>query len=111
MDRRSFIMALVGGMAAAGLGGIASAEAAGTAPSSTGLQPLPRREDAPLPEEAVSAQTKEALDKGEAKFTQYYYYRRPRYYARPHYYARPRYYGPRYYARPRYYYRPRRYYY
>ncbi len=51
-----------------------------------------------------------ALDKTDAEFSQYYYYRRPRYYARPRYYVRPRYYyRPRYYARPRYYYR-RRYY-
>ena len=47
------------------------------------------------------------VDKADADYSQYYYYRRrPRYYARPRYYYRPRpryYYRPRYYARPRYY--------
>lgn len=104
MDRRSFLMTLVGGLAAAGMGGIAAAEAA-----QPKLAPLPDAEPN-KGEEAVTAEMKEALDKTDAEFSQYYYYRRPRYYARPRYYVRPRYYyRPRYYARPRYYYR-RRYY-
>ncbi|WP_306225181.1 hypothetical protein [Bosea beijingensis] len=104
MDRRSFLMTLVGGFAAAGMGGIAVAEAA-----QPKLAPLPDTEPN-KGEEAVTAEMKEALDKTDAEFSQYYYYRRPRYYARPRYYVRPRYYyRPRYYARPRYYYR-RRYY-
>ena len=104
MDRRSFLMTLVGGFAAAGMGGIAAAEAA-----QPKLVPKPDAEPS-KGEEAVTAEMKEALDKTDAEFSQYYYYRRPRYYARPRYYVRPRYYyRPRYYARPRYYYR-RRYY-
>ena len=51
----------------------------------------------PEPDE-LPEELKEGLDKTDADFSQYYYYRRPRYYRR-HYY------------RPRYYYRPRRYYY
>ena len=73
MDRRSFLMTLIGGVAAAGFGGIAAADAA---------QPKP----APQPDtgaakgdEAVPAEMKEALDKTDAEFAQYYYYRRPRY--------------------------------
>ncbi len=104
MDRRSFLMTLVGGFAAAGMGGIAVAEAA-----QPKLAPVPDAEPN-KGDEAVTAEMKEALDKTDAEFSQYYYYRRPRYYARPRYYVRPRYYyRPRYYARPRYYYR-RRYY-
>lgn len=104
MDRRSFLMTLVGGFAAAGMGGIAAAEAAQPV-----LAPKPEAEPA-KDGEALTAEVKEALDKTDAEFSQYYYYRRPRYYARPRYYVRPRYYyRPRYYARPRYYYR-RRYY-
>ena len=96
MDRRSFLMTLVGGFAAAGMGGIAAAEAA-----QPKLAPVPDTEPS-KGEEAVTAEMKEALDKTDAEFSQYYYYRRPRYYRR-HYY-RPRYYvRPRYYARPRYY--------
>jgi hypothetical protein len=96
-------MTLIGGMAAASIGGIAVAEAA---------QPNPAPLPGPLPagdDEAILAKAKEELDKADAEFTQYYYYRRPRYYARPRYYVRPRYYyRPRYYARPRYYRRYRR---
>ena len=105
MDRRSFLMTLVSGFAAAGMGGIAAAEAA-----QPKLVPVPDAEPT-KGDEAVTAEMKEALDKSDAEFSQYYYYRRPRYYARPrYYYRRPRrYYRPRYYARPRYYYR-RRYY-
>ncbi len=104
MDRRSFLMTLVGGFAAAGMGGIAVAEAV-----QPKLAPVPDAEPN-KGDEAVTAEMKEALDKTDAEFSQYYYYRRPRYYARPRYYVRPRYYyRPRYYARPRYYYR-RRYY-
>jgi hypothetical protein len=101
VDRRSFIMTLIGGVAAASLGGAAVAEAA---------QPKP----APMPEPAaggdqLAADTVDALDKTEAEFSQYYYYRRrPRYYRRPVVVYRRR---PRYYARPRYVVRRRRYYY
>lgn len=103
MDRRSFIMTLIGGMTVASLGSVAVAEAA--APKAvpvTGPTPEPAK-----PDQEIAAEMKDALDKSDADFSQYYYYRRrPRYYARPRYY-RPRYYRPRYY-RPRYYYRPRR---
>ncbi len=99
MDRRSFLMTLVGGLAAASLGGIAAVEAAQPA------RPA-KREGTPSEEpEAVTAEMREALDKADAEFSQYYYYRRPRY----RYYRRP-YYLPRYYYRPRYYHRPRYYY-
>lgn len=98
MDRRSFIMTLIGSMAAASIGGVAAVEAA--QPKAVPVpDPAPARHD-----EAVTAEVKDALDQTDAEFSQYYYYRRPRYYARPRYYYRPRvYYRPRYYARPRYY--------
>jgi len=104
VDRRSFIMTLIGGMAAASIGGIAVAEAAQPKPGSL-PNPLPAGDD-----EAILAKAKEELDKTDAEFSQYYYYRRrPRYYARPRYYVRPRYYArPRFYGRPRYYRRYRR---
>lgn len=94
MDRRSFIMALAGGLAAAGTGGIAAAQAA-----------QPRPVPAPGPQrEEVASELAEGIDQTDAEFSQYYY-RRPRYYRRryyrPRYYVRPRYYRPRYYARPR----------
>lgn len=103
VDRRSFIMSLIGGMAVASLGGLAAAEAAQPA-----TRPEAKPEPAPANDvEAVTAEVKDGLDKAEADYSQYYYYRRrPRYYARPRYYYRPRpryYYRPRYYARPRYY--------
>jgi hypothetical protein len=101
VDRRSFIMTLIGGMAAASIGGVAVAEAA--QPKSAPFpDPAPAKDG-----EAVAPEMKDALDKTDAEFSQYYYRRRPRYYARPRYYYRPRYYRPRYY-RPRPYYRPRR---
>jgi hypothetical protein len=104
MDRRSFLISLLGGMAAAGLGGAAVAQAAA---------PVTAPEPAALPaggsDEPVSEAMAEGLDKADTEFSQYYYYRRrPRYYARPRYY-RPRYYRPRAYYRPRYYARPRYY--
>jgi hypothetical protein len=76
MDRRAFITALIGGMAVAGLGGMAVAEAATPRPS-----PLP---DAADGDRAVSPETQEALDRNEAGYSQYY--RRRRYYRR---YRRP----------------------
>ena len=81
MDRRSCIMTLIGGMAAASIGGVAVAEAA--QPKSAPLPgPVPAGDD-----KAVLAKAKEELDKTDAEFSQYYYYRRrPRYYARPRYY-------------------------
>lgn len=102
MDRRSFIMTLIGGMTVASLGSVAVAEAAAPkAAPVAGPTPEPAK-----PDEQVTADMKDALDKSDAEFSQYYYYRRrPRYYARPRYYYRPR---PRYYYRPRYYRRPRR---
>lgn len=103
MDRRSFVMALFGGLAAASVGGIAAAEAAQAKPVPTPT-PEPKAAEGG---EALDAETSTALDKADADFSQYYYYRRPRYYRRPYY--RPRYYRRPYY-RPRYYYRPRPYY-
>ncbi len=97
MDRRSFVMALFGGLAAAGVGGIAASEAA-----QPKLTPVPTPDPAKAPEE-LSAEAKDGLDKADTEFSQYYYYRRPRY--RRYYYRRPR-----YYYRPRRVYR-RRYYY
>lgn len=102
MDRRSFIFSLVGGLAAASISGMASAEAAKPGPT-------PERAAG----EDLASGAAEALDGAEAEFSQYrrrrYY--RPRY--RRRYYRRyPRYYRrPRFYRRPRYYYRPRRRYY
>lgn len=58
MNRRSFVLSLFGGLAAASLGGTAIAQAA------TDLPPI-----APAPEE-VDASTKAALDKAEADFSQ-----------------------------------------
>ena len=94
MDRRSFVMALFGGLAAASVGGIAASQAA-----QPKLAPLSAKKPEELPEEL-----KEGLDKTDADFSQYYYYRRPRY-------VRRYYYHPRYYYRPRRYYYRRRYYY
>lgn len=91
MDRRSFVMALFGGLAAASVGGIAASEAA-----QPKLVPVPPKDPAKASED-LPTEVAETLDKTDAEFSQYYYYRRPRY--------------RRYYARPRYYYRPRRYYY
>ena len=81
VDRRSFLMTLVGGLAAAGMGGIAAAEAAQpkVAPPAPAPQPEPAQ---PKGDETVTAEMKKALDKTDAEFSQYYYYRRPRYYRR-----------------------------
>lgn len=98
VDRRSFIMTLVGGIAAASVGGMAAAEAA---------QPKLAPNPAPMPEpqpakadDQIAAETKDGLDKADTEFSQYYY-RRPRYYRRPVvvYRRRPRYYGRRGYYR------------
>lgn len=95
VDRRSFIMTLIGGIAAASLGGAAVAEAA-----QPKIAPAPQPEPAAA-DDKLAAATSEALDTNEAEFSQYYYYRRrPRYYRRPVVVYRRR---PRYYARPRYY--------
>jgi hypothetical protein len=91
-------MTLVGGFAAASLGGVAAVEAA-----QPKLAPLPTPEPAKADDQVV-AEMKEGLDKADSEFSQYYYYRRrPRYYRRPVVvYRRPRYYGrPRYYRRYR----------
>ncbi|WP_439497573.1 hypothetical protein [Bosea sp. (in: a-proteobacteria)] len=82
MDRRSFITALIGGLAAASVGGIAAAEAAQPA--------LPRDPD------ALSPDTAQAVDATEADFSQYYYGRR-RHYRRPRHYYRRRHYRRHYY--------------
>jgi hypothetical protein len=90
VDRRSFLTTLIGGFAAASVGGVAVAQAA---------QPV-----APKPEPVNDGVTLDsaALDKIDAEFSQYYYYRRrPRwrrryYYRRPYgYYRRRRFYGGR----------------
>jgi hypothetical protein len=91
-------MTLVGGFAAASLGGVAAVEAA-----QPKLAPVPTPEPAKA-EDLVAAEMKEGLDKADSEFSQYYYYRRPRYYRRPVVVYR----RPRYYARPRYYRRYRR---
>ena len=95
MDSRSFITTLVGGFAAASLGGIAAATAA---PSAAQLMPVPEADDARL-----AAGAAEALDGADAGYSQYYYRRRP-YYRRGYGYRR-RGYG---YGRRRYYRRPDR---
>lgn len=103
MDRRSFLTSLLGGLAAAGLGGTAFA----------GITPTPAL--AAKDVEELPAGTAGALDRTEADFSRHRRHRRyyRRYYRRryrPRYYYRP---YPYYYRRPRYYYyrRPRRYYY
>jgi hypothetical protein len=107
VDRRSFIMTLIGGMAAASLGGVAVAEAAQGKPV-PGPLPEPAKADDVKADDQIAADTTQALDKADAEFSQYYYYRRrPRYYRRPVVVYR----RPRYYARPRYVVRRRRYYY
>lgn len=81
MDRRSFITALIGGMAAASLGGIAVAEAA-----QPKLTPVPEGD---MP---IAPATGKALDETDAEFSQYYYRRRRyRRYPRRGYYRRRRY--------------------
>lgn len=98
MDRRSFLMTLLGGMTAASMGGLAAAQAATPTP-------VPEPAHVPeVPEEQVPDTVAQGLDEAETEFSRYHYYRR-----RPRYYARPRYYRPRYYRRPRAYYRPRYY--
>lgn len=102
MDRRSFLTTLIGGLAAAGLGGTAVAR---TVPAPL----VPAKDTEELPTGLA-----EALDETEAEFSQHrrrrHYRRRyrPRYYYRPYrrYYRRRRYYRPWGYYR-----RPRRYYY
>ncbi|MBX9908713.1 MAG: hypothetical protein K2Z25_08370 [Beijerinckiaceae bacterium] len=90
MDRRSFLTTLIGGFAAAGLGGVAVAQAAGPV------------EPKLVPGDDALGLDSAALDKTDAEFSQYYYYRRrPRwrrryYYRRPYgYYRRRRFYGGR----------------
>lgn len=101
MDRRSFITTLIGGFAAASLGGIALAEAA-PAPVKSSPESTPPQGDG-----EVSAEMKQGLDGTDAEFSQYYYYRRP-YYRRYGYYRRPYYRPYGFYRRP--YYRPYGYY-
>lgn len=66
MDRRSFILSLVGGMAAASVGGIAMAQAAQTRPTAEPLQAEP----------AAASVDAKALDETDAEFSQYYRRRR-----------------------------------
>ncbi|CAD5286756.1 conserved exported hypothetical protein [Bosea sp. 62] len=100
MDRRSFLVSLIGGLAAAG--SLGTAVLAAPQPKSAVEPPLPE----PAPQ--VDA---EALDKADADYARYYYRRRRRwrrrYWRRRRYYYRPRYYYRRRYYRPRYYYRRR----
>lgn len=75
MDRRSFILTLVGGVAATTLGGLAVADVAHAKPVAV--------PDA----EALKPETAKALDEADAGFSQYwrrrrYYHRRRRYYRR-----------------------------
>jgi hypothetical protein len=102
---------LIGGLAAASLGGMAVAEAA-PAPAKLAPEPTP-----PTSEGEVSAEMKQGIDGADAEFSQYYYrrpyYRRYGYYRRPYYrpygfYRRPYYRPYGYYRRP--YYRRRFYY-
>jgi hypothetical protein len=95
VDRRSFLVTLIGGLAASSF---ASAGLASQPQKS--LQPADRRraDDAPK----VDA---EALDKADADYAQYYYYGPRRRYRRRRYWGPRYYYGPRYY-RPYPYYRP-----
>lgn len=78
MDRRSFVVSLFGGLAAAGLGGLGLAQAAAPATAAP----------VPSPEELAPA-LRARLDKGEADFSQVVVrrttvVRRPaRYYRRP----------------------------
>lgn len=101
MDRRSFLMMLVGGFSAVGLGGIGAADAA--QPKLAVKPEVEPTEGA----EAVSAELKETLDETDVEFARHYY-RRRRYYRR--YYRRRRYYHRHHYYRRRYYHRRRHYY-
>jgi hypothetical protein len=74
LDRRSFILTLVGGIAAASLGGLAVAEAAQVKPVAV--------PDA----EALKPETAKALDETDAGFSQYW--RRRRYHRHRRYYRR-----------------------
>lgn len=80
MDRRSFITALIGGMAAASVGGIAMAQAV-------------EHKAATLPNDASDAlpvETAKALDESDAEFSQYYRRRRYRRHYRRSYRRRDR---------------------
>ena len=64
MDRRSFVLSLFGGLAAASLGGVAVANAASRNPVAPAA-----------PSDEIDAGLKAALDTADTEFTQYY--RRP----------------------------------
>jgi hypothetical protein len=84
LDRRSFVVSLFGGLAAASLGGIAIAQAAS-----------PKTEVAPAaPTDAeIDATTKASLDQAEAEFSQHRgHHRGPRHH--PHHPHRPRHHRP-----------------
>lgn len=99
MDRRYFLLGLLGVAGAATLGGVAATPAR-AAPFRT----LPDLEPSP---EAADAPGGHAPDGTEVEDAQYYYRRRRRWrrryygrrYYRPRYYYRRRYYRPRYYRR------------
>lgn len=74
MDRRSFITSVIGGFAAASLGGIAVTSAA---PSEAGPSPAMPDADA-----ALATSQAEALDRSDAEYSQYYH-RRRRHHRRP----------------------------
>jgi hypothetical protein len=107
MHRRSFLMTLAGGFAAAGFSGIAAAE---VVEPKLSVDPHGKSANG---DDTAPAEVREALDRTDAEFTRRRYrrryyrrYYRPRYYYRRRYYYRPRYYHRRrYYHRPRYYYR------
>jgi hypothetical protein len=61
LDRRSFVMSLFGGLAAASLGGTAIAQAASRKPDLTPAMPAT---------DEISAATKAGLDKADADFNQ-----------------------------------------
>ena len=82
MDRRSFFLALAGGLAATAVSGIVASEAEAMPVSAA--SPVAAKTNAEAVAEAVMGEQPEEM--------QYYYYRRPR----------------RYYYRPRPIYRPRR---
>jgi hypothetical protein len=108
VDRRSFLASLIGGLAAASFASSGSFASTGLTARPQATLPADRRR----PEGAPEVDT-EALDKADADYAQYYYYRprrgywRRRYYG-PRYYRGPRYWGPRYYRPYPYYYRPYR---
>lgn len=79
MDRRSFVVSLFGGLAAASLGGTAIAQAASRTPELAPTQPVGE----------IEASTKAALDQADAEFSQMHPNHRS-YHHRPYHRRRPR---------------------